>query len=83
MKITQTYLDTEEERNLLQQAAEILKNYSGGLEEGELEEGIDTENIRHTRESCIKSGGEWVSNAGGGNCWKPKKSAKDFQQGNF
>ena len=34
-----SYLDTEEERNLLQQAAEILKNYSGALEEGELEEG--------------------------------------------
>tara|TARA_R110002050_G_scaffold98465_5_gene204682 strand:- start:597 stop:1028 length:432 start_codon:yes stop_codon:yes gene_type:complete len=33
-----SYLDTEEERNLLQQAAEILKNYSGALEEGELEE---------------------------------------------
>ena len=33
-----SFLDTEEERNLLQQAAEILKNYSGVMEEGELEE---------------------------------------------
>jgi|11BtaG_2_1085332.scaffolds.fasta_scaffold25196_3 hypothetical protein len=33
-----SYAETEDERNVLQQAAEILKNYSGVLEEGELEE---------------------------------------------
>ena len=48
----------------------------------DLEERMDTENIRHTPESCRKCGGEWVFNAAGGNCWKPKKSAKDFRQGN-
>ena len=35
-----SYLDTEEERDVLERAAEILKNYSGVLEEGELEEGM-------------------------------------------
>lgn len=34
-----SYLDTKEERDVVEQAAEILKNYSGVLEEGELDEG--------------------------------------------
>jgi len=58
-----------------------LKNHVHMYEGEDVRERMDTENITHTPESCRKCGGEWVWNAGGGNCWKQKHSAKDFRQG--
>ena len=59
-----SYLDTKEERDVVEQAAEILKNYSDVLEEGELEEAA-------LEEGRCPPGHHWKSFGGrGGTCVK-------------